>query len=277
MGGSQMENPILKPLSVPELLDKGFQIYKRHVWMLLAIAALIHIPAMIVQSLLTFRLIDVRLSNIVTNALSPFAQLALTLAVSSLYLGRQASIRTSYSQSAYKYFILFGANILIGLAVVIPVLILGFSFVLAMPLGIFVSLFLVPLLVFWSTRWSLAVPAILLEDIGASKGLGRSWSLTEGHFWRVFGTSFAASLLTILLSTLPVLFANYVLTGLLHYADQVVVVIDVIIEKLALVLSLPFSMAVNVLIYYDLRIRKEGFDLLEMMKSTEEDDDDEAL
>jgi hypothetical protein len=264
MGGRQMENPILKPLSIPELLDKGFQIYKRHVWMLLAIAAIINIPEMIVQSFLAFRLVDERLSNLISNVLSPFAQLALTLAVSSLYLGRHVSVQTSYSQSAYKYFTLFGANILIGLAIVVPSAIIGVTFVLAAPLGIFVSLFLVPLLVFWSTRWSLAVPAILLEDTSASKGLGRSWSLTEGYFWHVFGTSFAASLLTILLSTLPVLLVAYVLTGLLHYPDQVVAVVSVIVEKLALVLSLPFSMAVNVLIYYDLRIRKEGYDLIAM-------------
>jgi hypothetical protein len=276
MGGRQMENPILKPLSVPELLDKGFQIYKRHVWMLLAIAAIISIPEMIVQSILAFQLIDERLSNLISNVLSPFAQLALTLAISNLYLGREASIRTSYSRSSYKYFTLFGANILIGLAIVIPAAILGVSFVLALPAGIFVSLFVVPLLVFWSTRWSLTVPAILLEDTGASKGLGRSWSLTEGHFWRVFGTSFAASLLTILLSTLPVIFANYLLTELFHFTYEVVAVVNVIVEKLALLLLAPFSMAVNVLIYYDLRIRKEGFDLFEMIGSTEEDDDDEA-
>jgi len=267
-----MESPILKPLSVPELLDRGFQIYKRHVWLLLSIAAIISIPEMIVQSFLAFQLIDDRLSNLISNLLSPFAQLALTLAISNLYLGREASVRTSYSQSSYKYFTLFGANILIGLAVVIPSAIIGVTFVVAAPLGIFVSLFLVPLLVFWSTRWSLVAPAILLEDLGASQGLGRSWSLTEGHFWHVFGTSFAASLLTILLSTLPVLLATYLLSGLLHYGVQVVAVINVMVEKLALVLSLPFSMAVNVLIYYDLRIRKEGFDLLEMMKSPEEDD-----
>jgi hypothetical protein len=60
------------------------------------------------------------------------------------------------------------------------------------------------------------------------------------------------------------LFVAYVLTGLLHYPDQVVAVVSVIVEKLALVLSLPFSMAVNVLIYYDLRIRKEGYDLIAM-------------
>lgn len=269
-----MENPNLKSLSVPELLDRGFQIYKNHAGLFLSIAALIHIPAMMIESFLAAYLVDDRLGNIASNLLSPFVQLALTLAVSNLYLGKPASVRTSYSQSSHKFLTLFGANILIGLAVAVPSIILGLLFVFSMPVGILVSLFLVPLAVFWSTRWSLYIPVILLENTGASKGLERSWSLTEGYFWRVFGTSFAASLLTMLLSFLPVLFINYLSTGLFQFSYQVTAVANVVVERLALILSLPFSMAVNVLIYYDLRIRKEGFDLLEMMKATEEDDDD---
>lgn len=271
-----MDVPVLRSLSVPELLDKGFQLYKRHVGLFLSIAALIHIPAMIVESFLAAYLVDDRLSNLVSNFLAPFAQLALTLAVSNLYLGKEASVRASYAQSSHKFLTLFGANILIGLAIVLPSIILGLLFAFALPLGIFVALFLVPLAVFWSTRWSLSIPVILLEDAGASKGLGRSWSLTEGYFWRVFGTSFAASLLTTLLSTLPVLLINYLSTELFQFSFQVTAVANVVVERLALIFSLPFSMAVNVLIYYDLRIRKEGFDLLEMMKVTEKDDEDVA-
>ncbi|MEW5938565.1 MAG: hypothetical protein AB1750_02785 [Chloroflexota bacterium] len=37
--------------------------------------------------------------------------------------------------------------------------------------------------------------------------------------------------------------------------------VNVAITHAALLISLPFSMAVIVLIYYDLRIRKEGYDL----------------
>jgi hypothetical protein len=277
MGGSWMEDPNLKSLSVPELLDRGFQIYRHHAALLLSIAALIHIPAMIVESFLAVYLVDNRLGNIASNFLSPFVQLALTLAVSNLYLGKGISIRNSYSQSAGKYFTIFGANILIGLAILIPSAILGVSFVIGIPTGIFASLFFVPAIIFWSTRWSLTLPVILLEDTTASKGLGRSWSLTDGYFWRVFGTSFAASLLTMLLSILPVLFINYISTGLFQFPYQVTAVANVVVERLASIFSLPFSTAVSVLIYYDLRIRKEGFDLMEMIGPVQEGEDDEEV
>jgi hypothetical protein len=274
-GEKGVDRPILKPLSVPELLDKGFQIYKRHVWLFLSIAALIQTPAMVIESFFVVYLGNDSLGNIVGNLLSPFVQLALTLAVSNLYLGKEISIRTSYSQSAYKYSSLFWANILIGLAIGVPSAILGILFIWIVPIGILAALFLLPLVVFLSTRWSLSTPAIVLEHVGASKGLGRSWALTEGYFWRVFGTSFAASLLALILSLLPVLFINYLSTELFQFPYQVVGITNVVVEKLALIFSLPFSVAVNVLIYYDLRIRKEGLDLLEMIGSTEEGDDDD--
>jgi len=35
----------------------------------------------------------------------------------------------------------------------------------------------------------------------------------------------------------------------------------VVMEQIALIFALPFTIAVQVLIYYDLRIRDEGFDL----------------
>jgi hypothetical protein len=274
-GEKGVDRPILKTLSVPELLDKGFQIYKRHVWLFLSIAALTQIPAMVIESFFLVYFGNNSLGNIAGNLLSPFVQLALTLAVSNLYLGKEISIRTSYSQSAYKYSSLFWANILIGLAIGVPSAILGILFIWIVPVGILAALFLLPLVVFLSTRWSLSTPAIVLEHVGASKGLGRSWALTEGYFWRVFGTSFAASLLALILSLLPVLFINYLSTELFQFPYQVVGITNVVVEKLALIFSLPFSVAVNVLIYYDLRIRKEGLDLLEMIGSTEEDDDDD--
>jgi hypothetical protein len=276
MGEIGMENPNLRSLSVPELLDRAFQIYKQHVWLFLSIAALIQIPAMIIESILVVYFGLDRLATIAGNLLSPFVQMALTLAVSSLYLGKEISIWTSYSQSAYKYSSLFWANALVGLAIGIPSAIVGILFIAITPVGIFVSLFLVPLLVFWSIRWQLSTCAIVLEHMGVSKGLGRSWSLTEGYFWRVFGATFAATLLATLLSLLPVLLITYLTTELFQFSYEIVSTANVVVEKLASIFSLPFSMAVSVLIYYDLRIRKEGFDLLEMIGSTEEDDDEEA-
>src|SRR5687768_9962793 len=135
-GEKGVDRPILKPLSVPELLDKGFQIYKRHVWLFLSIAALIQTPAMVIESFFVVYLGNDSLGNIVGNLLSPFVQLALTLAVSNLYLGKEISIRTSYSQSAYKYSSLFWANILIGLAIGVPSAILGILFIWIVPIGI---------------------------------------------------------------------------------------------------------------------------------------------
>jgi hypothetical protein len=91
--------------------------------------------------------------------------------------------------------------------------------------------------------------------------LKRSWDLTDKYFWRVLGTSFAASLLTLLLTYLPTLFASYILKTFLSVSVEISQVVNVVITQVALLISLPFSTAVIVLIYYDLCIRKEGLDL----------------
>jgi hypothetical protein len=49
---------------------------------------------------------------------------------------------------------------------------------------------------------------------------------------------------------------------MLGISEQALTLTGVVVEQLGLVLVLPFTVAVKVLIYYDLRIRKEGFDLM---------------
>lgn len=119
----------------------------------------------------------------------------------------------------------------------------------------------IPLIMLFSTRWALTTPAIVLEGKDASKSLGRSWSLTSDYFWRVYGTSFAAGILSTLLSTLPSLFVGFLLQQSSGVSAQTALIITNMIEQIASIFASPMVIAVNVLIYYDLRVRKEGFDL----------------
>src|SRR3989442_14774010 len=41
--------------------------------------------------------------------------------------------------------------------------------------------------VYLVVRWSLVVAAMMAEDIGPIRGLGRSWNLVSGSWWRAFG------------------------------------------------------------------------------------------
>ncbi len=54
----------------------------------------------------------------------------------------------------------------------------------ALPLA--VAPFVAPVLIYVLLRFSLAGPAVLLENHGVLQALGRSWALVEGRWWRTF-------------------------------------------------------------------------------------------
>lgn len=67
---------------------------------------------------------------------------------------------------------------------------LGTLFVAGLLAGLGIALGLVALIipgVFLLTRWIVVTPAVVLEGLGATDALRRSWSLVRGHGWTVFG------------------------------------------------------------------------------------------
>lgn len=127
-------------------------------------------------------------------------------------------------------------------------------------LGILVGTVLCLLPGLWlQTVWAVAVPALLVEERGAMASLGRSQQLVKGRFWPVLGTILLGSLLASLLQgllvapvvALQLLEASFLLTSLLSGLAQLV----------SNALVVPFVAALTAVIYVDLRVRKEGFDL----------------
>jgi hypothetical protein len=260
-----MERPILKELSIPEILDKALYLYRQHVGLFLTIGAFVFVPSAIISTICLLWLGDARLIDSVLNIfLPPIAYIALVTAVSNLYLGGSITIREAFSTVAKRYWTWFGTSLLMGLAmipmgVVLWVMSLGGPYLFF--LGFFVFL---PVLVYLSTRWSLARPMVVIDNAGVSESLGKSWALTENYFWRVLGTSFAAGLLSMLISALPSLFLSFLFQQVVSVSPYLSTFIITAVERVTTIIVSPLYMGVNVLIYYDLRIRKEGFDLLFM-------------
>ncbi len=115
-------------------------------------------------------------------------------------------------------------------------------------------------IVYLGIRWRLMLPAILLETRKATEGLDRSWKLTHGIFWRVFGITFLVGILVYLFSTLPQTAINY---GLEFFSPgfSYASIALTIFSQSTLIFTSPFITAVNVVLFYDILVRKEGFDL----------------
>ena len=126
-------------------------------------------------------------------------------------------------------------------------------------------------IVLW-VRLSLALPAVVLERLSPWQAIRRSWQLSQGSFWRLFGI--------LGLTGIVVLVATYVLTipfailggvaggagslgmfGAATTTSAAALIITAIGSILAATVTRPISAGVNVLLYVDLRMRREGLDL----------------
>jgi hypothetical protein len=96
-----------------------------------------------------------------------------------------------------------------------------------------------------------ATAAVLLEGLGPVAALKRSWQLSDGCRTHVFWTLLLSWILYF------VLYVIATTVGMTMFTPT----ITVIIAAVAIVLVYPFLAVVSTLLYYDLRVRKEGFDL----------------
>jgi hypothetical protein len=261
----------LRPLGLGEVLDDIFRIYRRHFGLLWAIGLLVSVPSLLIQfttgsvSNLGF-LFDVfgnlgnpqssstlvapgrpnlallGLSYLVLLAVLPFSIGAVSRAAIDIALGNPVSVRSAFAGVARRYWALLG-QILIVVVAIVPL-------VLCFPVAIWIGV-----------RWVVGVPALLAEGIGPLKGLGRSWTLTRGNWWRLFGTLLLVYLLQAVISTalgalgLPLGFAIPFISPVVRAA------IVLTVSTAAGALTLPVVYLCIVLLYFDLRIRREHFDL----------------
>lgn len=107
--------------------------------------------------------------------------------------------------------------------------------------------------------FAVAVPAFLTEGHRGRRALGRSYRLVRNRWWNVFAAVGLALLLASILQG--------VLVGLAAAVDVAApesigaYIVDFVAQTLASALTTPFTAAVTVVVYFDLRVRKEAFDL----------------
>jgi hypothetical protein len=109
--------------------------------------------------------------------------------------------------------------------------------------------------------WSVTVPALVVEHLGAFEAIQRSYRLVRRRFWPVLGV---VVLSVLLYGTISYLFS---LAGSLFtfLGDEtsvgIPVAASVISSTLSSIVVQPFIAAVLIVLYFDLRVRAEGYDL----------------
>lgn len=140
-----------------------------------------------------------------------------------------------------------------------------------------------------STKLLVAPAAVVVENIGAAAAVKRSWQLTSRNWWRTFGTSLLAAIIAGVIGsiiTTPVAFLAGLLTPVLVGTDptaeqlvtQMIIIqaISGVIGALVGAITLAFQTGVMALIYVDLRMRRDGFDIT-LLKEAESGKDDGGI
>lgn len=142
---------------------------------------------------------------------------------------------------------------------------------LGIVLGIVLGLAAVVFAVMVAIRWMFAIPVVVLEHAGPLKALGRSWRLVRGSWWRVFGISLLVSLIVSFVSAIirtPFQVGDIFTTvggpggtgatGGVSTAGVILSAVGVIIST---ALTGPLQAGAQVVLYTDLRMRREGMDI----------------
>jgi hypothetical protein len=125
--------------------------------------------------------------------------------------------------------------------------------------------------IWFSVMLSLAAPAVVLEQLGPVQALRRSWRLASRSFWRLFGILLLTALVVFVASA--ILQVPFVIIrvlaggsgvggGLAVGSTVLIAIIGAIGSIVSGAVTRPVSAGVTVLLYLDMRMRKEGLDLV---------------
>jgi hypothetical protein len=188
--------------------------------------------------------------------LAPFGTAASLRIIGQEFTDEPISLGEALKDAARCFLPLLGTSILVGLAV--------FA-------GVFLCF--VGAIVF-SVWFAFAGQVVVMEGISGGAALGRSKDLTEGYRWRIFGVTILIGFISGVLGITAVLL-NLVLPGtetvrvqsggftltrtvVVNYPNYA---INITVAFLLQALAQSYGYICMTLLYFDTRIRKEGFDL----------------
>ncbi len=258
----------LRPLEVGDLLDETFRMYRRHFVLFAGTSVLVSIPSASLSGFFSYALFNGLLQStspgqppnlrfleptlvaaviilLITIALIPFFYGAVTFAACESALGRSVTAPGVLRGVARLYFPLLGYWLLIGLMTI--------------------AFCLLPLWIWIWVSWVVVMPVMFIENAGLGAAMGRSWRLVEGRWWRTFLIVF---LIFIVFYAVRFALSAFIALGqtLLQLVISPLVVVwisgatGVIVDSLV---NPVFQIAI-VLIYFDLRVRREGLDLFQL-------------
>jgi hypothetical protein len=262
-------------MGIGEILDAAIKLYRRNAWTLFRIVLVVVAPVTVLANLIQVSATPSNLSprfgfsSLATRSNNPTvsardvvtlvvgALIAATLtwigslvatgatfkALTEAFLGEQPDWKRSLSFAGRRIHSLLWVSLL----------------------GAFVTLLgavacLLPG-IYLAVAFTVAVPVLLSEGLTGRGALGRSRRLIKGRWWRVLGLIVLGGILTsIVNSVLSSLVVGVAFEG--ASANTVLgFTVSTIATTAAKTLTTPFTAAYVTILYFDLRVRHEAFDL----------------
>ena len=242
----------LPPRGIGQILSTAFGLYRRYWRTLLPIAAVVVVPLTLLEHAIgdwVHRHGQQLQDQVASTALwaqatawllAALAGLllylvltgAITRAIAAEVAGQEPGIEQSYRFGFARLGPILVVSLLVGLVTLVGLV------VLIIP-GIYIGV-----------RLAVSTQALVVEGKRGTQAMRRSWDLVGGHWWHAAFTVLLAGLLTEVVDAL--ITAPF---GASAWVAQAVV------AAVATTVTLPYGALVGVLLYLDLRARKERLDL----------------
>jgi hypothetical protein len=249
-------------MSVGDILDRGLKLLLARFPLIIAITLIVQLPFFIFQLLIPalegmgagVALLTLVAALISALILGPISQAVVLYVVMREYVDRPAQFSEAFNLALKRFGPLLGSVILSGLLVGVGTL---FCIIPGIYLGVI---------------YAFVAQVVVLENRSGMSALNRSKSLVSGYWWRVFGVIFLVEIVMILVvgvvtaALALVLPFQEIVRGaggfpIAHTTNYFNYTIHKVVEVLLNVLMGSYLAVCITLLYLDLRIRKEGFDL----------------
>jgi len=264
--------PRLRPLSLGEVLDVSIKIVVANIGTLLRAVLVVVVPVEILSTALTADYttsattttfdfstssqqtaqqsadqFDASLGGLaVSTLLRAIAALLVSAAcfriIASAYLGDRTDWRSSLAFATRNS----GSVLWVGLLYMLAVM-AGFVLLFVGSVWLFVA-------------FAFSIPVLFVERLRGRHALARSFRLVRGRWWRTF---FVLTIGFFLAAVISGIVQAVFVAGLLAGSDNdaLVLTLSALSGIFALAVTTPFQAALLTVVYFDLRVRKEAFDL----------------
>lgn len=230
------DTPATYKLDIGDVFSRTFDIYKQSIWNVWAVALIVLIPTNVISLLIGT---DTWWQNFLSTAVFMVGSAILVGAFVRVVQDVEADGRVDVG---------IGAILKSVMPVILPLIVVEVIIEVALVFSIALVI-LIPLAIFLAALWSVAVPALVVENLGPLRALGRSAELTRENRWRIIGVAVLIVVFFIILGVLIFFFS-------ILFASPVLYLILVVIAG---VVIYPYMSIIRAVLYYELlRVKGEA-------------------